>query len=279
MEDSLDKKHERLKRTLDELDSVAVAFSGGVDSVLLLKVAIDTLGADKVVAVTGRSSSLAKAELQHARELAKSLGAEHVILDTDEFDDSNYVSNPTDRCYFCKANLYSHMQRFIEKRGFKAIVCGTNVDDLGDFRPGIQAGREAGVHSPIAEAGLTKQDLRQLSQELGLPNFDKPANPCLSSRIQYGERVTPEKLGMIEAAEAFLHEMGIRVCRVRHHGAVARIEVPADLIPRLAEAELSASIDRYFRSLGYKYVSLDLRGFRSGSMNEVMDDANTVSGL
>jgi uncharacterized protein len=269
-EATLDQKHKRLQQILGDLKSVAVAFSAGVDSTLLLKVAIDTLGADNVVAVTGRSDSLAQAEFEQSCSLTESIGCEHVILDTDEFDDPNYLSNPNNRCYFCKANLFGHMQRFIAQRGINAVVCGVNVDDHGDYRPGIEAGREYGVRSPLAEARLTKDDLRALSEDLGLPTFDKPASPCLASRVPYGEPVTPEKLRMIEAGEAFIREMGIRECRVRHHESMARIEVPPEYIPRLSEPGAAARIDRHFRSLGYKYVTLDLRGFRSGSMNEVI---------
>jgi len=267
---ALDDKYARLQRILRDLESVAVAFSAGVDSTLILKVAIDTLGSGRVVAVTGRSDSLARAEFEEACTLAASLGAEHVVLDTDEFENPDYVSNPTDRCYFCKTTLYSHLEKFIAERGLKAIVNGINVDDLGDYRPGIEAAREHGVRCPAAEAGLTKADVRELSRRLGLPTHDKPASPCLSSRVQYGEHITPEKLRMIEAAETFLHELGIRECRVRHHDNLARIEVPAEFIAMLAEPDQAARVDAYFRSLGYQYVALDLRGFRSGSMNEVI---------
>jgi len=275
-EATLDRKYDRLQEILGELQSVVIAFSAGVDSTLLLKVALDTLGPENVLAVTGRSDSLARAEFEQACRLTESMGAEHVILDTDEFDDPNYVSNPENRCYYCKTNLFGHIERFIagheseHGRSVKAVVCGVNVDDYRDHRPGIEAGREHGVRAPLAEAGLTKDDLRELSKRLGLPTFDKPASPCLASRVPYGEPVTPEKLKMIEGAEAFLREMGIQECRVRHHDTMARIEVPCEYIPALAQPDTAARVDRHFRSLGYKYVTLDLRGFRSGSMNEVI---------
>ncbi len=267
---ALDDKYTRLQRILRDLESVAVAFSAGVDSTLILKVAIDALGPGRVIAVTGRSDSLARAEFEEACAIAANLGAEHKVLDTDEFENPDYLSNPTNRCYFCKTTLYTHLEKFIAERGLKAIVNGINVDDLGDYRPGIEAAREHGVRCPAAEAGLTKADVRELSRRLGLPTHDKPASPCLSSRVQYGEHITPQKLRMIEAAETFLHELGIRECRVRHHDNLARIEVPAEFIPMLAEPDQAACVDAYFRSLGYQYVALDLRGFRSGSMNEVI---------
>lgn len=270
-DDRLDAKLQHMRSLLRDLESVAVAFSAGVDSTFVLKVAIDTLGSENVVAVTGRSDSLARAEFKLACRLADSLGAEHIVLDTDEFDNTNYTANPENRCYYCKTTLYAHMARFLADRTIQAIVNGTNADDLGDYRPGLQAADEFGVRSPAAEAGLTKADIRILSERFGLPTADKPASPCLSSRIPYGETVTPDKLRMIEAAEAFVRdEFGIRQCRVRHHTVLARIEVPPEFIPILAEPIHAARLDAHFRSLGFQYVSLDLRGFRSGSMNEVI---------
>ena len=267
----LDEKYQRMQQILRELESVAVAFSAGVDSTFVLKVAIDTLGPKNVVAVTGRSDSLARAEFEEACKLADTVGAEHVILDTDEFENPDYTANPADRCYHCKTALYTRLKGFIAERGIKAGISGNNADDLGDFRPGLQAADEHQVRSPVAEAGLTKDDVRELSKRLGLPTHDKPASPCLASRVPYGEEITPEKLHMIELAEAFLREeMDIHECRVRHHGNLARIEVPPVFIKTLAEPENAARIDRHFRSLGYAYVALDLRGFRSGSMNEVI---------
>ena len=237
---------------------------------LVLKVALDTLGTENVIAATGRSDSLARREFDEACRLAEAVGAEHVVIDTDEFDNPDYLANPANRCYFCKTTLYEHLDRVLSKRGFKAIVNGINVDDLGDWRPGIQAAREHAVHAPAAEAGLTKNDIRALSEEMGLPTYDKPASPCLSSRVQYGEEITPEKLHMIEQAENFLHDIGLRECRVRHHNNLARIEIPVDLIEKYTAPELRARIDAKLREIGYAYVAIDLRGFRSGSMNEVI---------
>jgi uncharacterized protein len=270
MMQSLESKYAKMQDILRGLQSVAVAFSAGVDSTLVLKAALDTLGAEHVVAVTGRSDSLARAEFVAACELSRTVGAVHVVLDTDEFDNTNYTSNPTNRCYFCKTTLYEHLTRFIQSRGLNAIVNGINADDLGDYRPGIQAAREFGVRCPAAEAGLTKTDVRELSRRLGLPTFDKPASPCLSSRVPYGEAVTPEKLRMIEAAEAYLHGLGIRECRVRHYDQFARIEVPLEDIPRLTDPQTAVRVEAHMRSLGYEKVSVDPRGFRSGSLNETI---------
>lgn len=266
----LDQKAERAREVLRELRRVAVAFSAGVDSTLVLKLALDELGADNVVAVTGRSDSVPRDELDEARRLADSLGAEHVFIHTDEFENADYLSNPTNRCYFCKTTLYQHMSGFLEERGLEVTVNGTNADDLGDYRPGLQAATEHEVRSPLAEAGLTKLEIRELSRQLGLPTHDKPAGPCLSSRVQYGEPITPEKLRRIEAAEACLRRLGFRECRVRHHENLARIEIAPELFARITEVDIAQTIRREFRSLGYLYVTLDLQGFRSGSLNEVI---------
>lgn len=261
-------KHEQLQTLIRDLRSVAVAFSAGVDSTLVLKIARDVLGSVNVVAVTGRSHSVPAEELAQASELAEQIGVEHQFLDTDEFENADYLSNPTNRCYFCKSTLYRHLEKFLSERGLEAAINGTNADDLGDYRPGLRAADEFRVRSPLAEVGLTKAEVRELSLELGLPTYDKPASPCLSSRVPYGEAITPEKLRMIEAAERFLHELGIRECRVRHHDTLARIEVPPEMFDRIAENR--ARIDSHFLSLGYESVTLDPRGFRSGSLNEVI---------
>ncbi len=269
-DDSFDKKCQQMRSILRELKSVAVAFSAGIDSTLVLKVALDELGPENVVAVTGKSDSLAATEFQSACQIAEEVGAEHVILDTDEFADPNYVSNPINRCYHCKTTLYTRLAEFIQERGINAIVNGINADDYGDYRPGIEAAKEQSVCAPVAEAGMTKKDVRTLALQLGLPTFDKPASPCLSSRVQYGEEITPEKLKMVDAGEQFIKSLGITECRVRHHSDIARIEVPTEFFAMLSASEVATRIDAHFRSLGYKYVTLDLRGFRSGSMNEVI---------
>ncbi|MFQ5412031.1 MAG: ATP-dependent sacrificial sulfur transferase LarE [Phycisphaerae bacterium] len=267
---TLNAKLKRMRDFLRTLRRVAVAFSGGVDSTFVLMVAADTLGPENVVAVIGNSTSLPRRELREAEHLARSMNVRCRLVDPGEFTDPQYLANPPNRCYFCKDALYARMAEVLAADGFHAIVNGTNADDLGDYRPGHAAAAEHAVHSPCVEAGLTKADIRTLSVEMGLPTADKPAAPCLSSRVQYGEAITPEKLAMIEHAESFLRDLGFRECRVRHHGDLARIEVPADRIESLAADEMRARIEAAFREVGYQYVTIDLRGFRSGSMNEVI---------
>jgi len=268
---SLPDKLERMRAILRELGRVAVAYSGGVDSVFVLKVAVDTLGAENVLAVTGRSPSMPARDLDDARRLAAALGVRLVEIDPGEFEDPNYLSNPTDRCYHCKTALYRGIGGLLAEHRLAAVVSGTNADDLGDYRPGLAAAREQGVREPCAEVGLTKADIRALSAAFGLPTHDKPASPCLSSRLPYGEAITPEKLAMVDRAETFLREeLGVPVCRVRYHEAMARVEVPPEWIERLAAADVRARIDAAFQAIGYRYVALDLRGFRSGSLNEVI---------
>lgn len=266
----LEANYARMRDRIGALSRVAVAFSGGVDSTFVLKVALDVLGPGNVLAVTGRSPSLKASELDEAVRLAADLGAEHVILDTGEFENPDYLANPANRCYFCKTTLYETMRPLIAERGIGVILNGTNADDLGDYRPGLAAAAEHNVVAPAAEAGLTKAEVRELSRRFGLPTHDKPAAPCLSSRVQYGETITPEKLRAIEEAEAFLVELGFRECRVRHHDRIARIEVPPTDFARLVEPSMARRVDERLRSLGYAYVTFDLRGLRSGSMNEVI---------
>lgn len=273
MQEQVARKLNALEQRLRALESVVVAFSGGVDSAVLLKVAVRTLGSSRVLAVTGRSPSVPRAELNSVAALAAELGAAHEFLDTAEFADPRYVSNPSERCYYCKTELYSRLVPLAAARGYRAVVGGTNRDDLGDFRPGLQAANEQHVLAPLAEVGITKAEVREIGAALGVPIHAKPASPCLSSRIPYGEPVTPEKLQRIDAAETYLRELGFAECRVRHHAQLARIEVPATDLDRFADAELRARVDARLRELGFQYVALDLRGFRSGSLNEVVPGA------
>jgi pyridinium-3,5-biscarboxylic acid mononucleotide sulfurtransferase len=270
MDAKLAEKFAALQEQLRSLRGVVVAFSGGVDSALLLAVAVRVLGREFVLAVTGRSPSVPERDLATVARLAADLGVPHEFVETGEFDDPNYLANPTNRCYFCKNDLYARLVLLAAARGFDAIVSGTNADDLGDYRPGLQAAAERQVRAPLAEVGITKAELRQIAAELGLAFHDRPASPCLSSRIPYGEAVTAEKLRRIDAAETYLRELGFRECRVRHHEQLARIEVPPAEVGRFGDTELRQRVDQRFRELGFRYVALDLRGFRSGSLNEVL---------
>ncbi len=269
-EADLDMRFQGMKDAIAAMKRVVVAFSAGVDSTFVLKVAVDVLGRENVIAATSRSDSLAASEFEESKSLARSIGVEHLIVETAEFSDPNYLSNPVNRCYFCKTALYDKLVEVMKDRGFSTIINGINADDFGDFRPGIVAGDERNVLAPAADAGLSKADIRTLSQRLGLPTHDKPAAPCLSSRVQYGESITPEKLAMIDSCEAFLHGLGVVECRVRHHNNLARIEVPQAYISRLADPAVRQQVEQHFRAAGYQYITLDLTGFRSGSMNEVI---------
>jgi uncharacterized protein len=268
--DSLDEKHERLRELFRACGSVVVAFSAGVDSTVVLKVALDVFGAEKVLAATGVSPSLPRRELDSVRQLARIIGAPLELLNTSELDNPSYAANPNNRCYFCKSELYTRLSAFAKRRGFETIANGINTDDLGDFRPGLTAAKEWNVRSPLVEADLSKSDVRELARRLGLPNWDKPALACLSSRIPYGTPVTIGTLSQIEKAEAFLYDRGLSNFRVRHHNKVARIEAPLNDLPRLITEPLRSEILTAFKEFGYAYVTIDLQGFRSGSGNEVL---------
>ncbi len=267
---ALAKKKNQLERQFSRYRRVAIAFSGGVDSTYLLYAAAEALGRENVLAVIGDSFSLAERERQDAIALAAHIGVRHHLVDPGEFDDSNYLANPTNRCFYCKTALYTCMADILREHSLDIAFNGTNADDLSDYRPGLKAASDHGIASPLADAGLTKADIRALSKVAGLPTHDKPAAPCLSSRVQYGESITPEKLKQIERAESFLHGLGFRECRVRHHDNLARIEVPRDRIAELTEAATMAKVDAALREFGYQFVTVDLRGFRSGSLNEVI---------
>ena len=270
IDDALSTKLDVAHQILRSLGRVAVALSGGVDSAVVLNLSVEVLEQENVLALTGVSDSLAAQELGDAKRIAASAGVEHLLLTTQEFSDPNYLANPTNRCYHCKTELYARMAETLAVRGPFIMVNGTNKDDLGDFRPGLTAAKEYAVRSPLAEAGISKLQVRELAARFGLDTQDKPASPCLSSRVQYGESITPAKLRMIEAAERYLRGLGIRECRVRHHDKLARIEVPPEWIEKLASQQTRQEIDSAFRALGYSYVTIDLSGFRSGSMNEVI---------
>jgi pyridinium-3,5-biscarboxylic acid mononucleotide sulfurtransferase len=264
--------------TLRSYGGCVVAFSGGVDSAVVVKAAYVALG-DQAVAVTAVSASLAEGELEQARELARLVGIRHEVLETSEFANPSYTANPSNRCYFCKTELYSQLEPIAKKFGKSVIVNGANADDVGDWRPGMIAAREHAVRSPLIECGFTKQDVRDLAAEWNLPVWDKPAAPCLSSRVAYGEEVTPERLRMIDRAEQFLRGLGLRTVRVRYHrGDLARLEVPAEAINGIANVETRERIATEFRTLGFKYVTLDLEGFRSGSQNEAIAEQGRAVG-
>ena len=262
----IEQKHRRLREILAELDRVWVAYSGGTDSALLLRVARDVLG-ERAAAVIADSPSLPRRELEQALALARALGVEPRVIQTREMEDPAYVANPADRCYFCKHALFTQMAQLAAREGAPVLAFGENADDASGHRPGAEAARELAVRAPLREAGLTKEEVRELSRRLDLPTSDKPSSPCLASRFPYGERITPEALRQVEQAEACLHARGFRELRVRHHGNLARIEVPAAEIARLASPGMREEVHRELRRLGYLFVCLDLAGYRSGGLN------------
>jgi uncharacterized protein len=263
-------KRDRLLALVAECGSCAVAFSGGVDSAVVAKAAQLALG-DRAVAVTGTSDSLAQGELDEAREIARRIGIRHEVLATNEFSQADYLANAPDRCYHCKTELYTQLDGLAERLGVQVVFNGANLDDRGDYRPGMIAANEHAVRSPLIECALDKSDVRRLAAEWGLPVWDKPASPCLSSRIAYGEEVTPERVRMVDEAEQYLRGLGLREVRVRYHkGDLARIEVPLAALARLSEPGASAALVARFRQIGFKFVTLDLEGFRSGSLNQIL---------
>ena len=268
--DTVAAKRDELLRLLASFGSCAVAYSGGVDSAVVAKAAHLALG-NAAVVVTGVSPSLADGELEQAHQLAELIGVRHVELSTNEIDNPDYASNPPDRCYYCKTELYGELRDLAHKMGLAVLVNGANVDDMGEHRPGMMAAGEFGVRSPLTECGLTKEEIRQLAAEWQLPVADKPSMPCLSSRIAYGEQVTPDRLRMVDDAEKLLRGLGLRNVRVRYHaGDVARIELPLQELCNCCEPIFRETLVEELRTLGFKYVTVDLEGFRSGSFTQLI---------
>ncbi|MDQ0256722.1 uncharacterized protein J2S74_004144 [Evansella vedderi] len=261
-------KYDKLTSILREMEQVVVAFSGGVDSTFLLKAAVDTLGYENVLAVTADSETYPTTELEEAKELARLIGVEHQVVETSELAIPGYTDNDKNRCYFCKNSLFEHLIPIMEEKGFQNVVYGVIADDLSEYRPGMKAAKEKGVRGPLQEANLFKEEIRELSKERNLPTWDKPSFACLSSRIAYGEKITQEKLTKVEKSEAYLKSLGIRQVRVRTHNDIARIEVePKDMGVVLNTHD---QISKTLQSYGYKYITLDLMGYKSGSMNKVL---------
>jgi uncharacterized protein len=269
---NLEQKHNSLNQILADLGKVVVAYSGGVDSTYLLKVAVDTLGARNVLACIGVSASLARSQYEQAINNAKIIGAEVLETQVDEVEDANYAANKADRCFHCKSHLYGILVSIAKEKGYHAVVCGCNFDDKDDFRPGNRAAKVFGVHCPLMDAKLTKGDIRRLSRDVNLPTADVPASPCLASRVSYGLEVTEQRLKQVEEAEDFLRSLGLIEFRVRHHDTIARIEVnPKDIEKVTAEPYRSQVVEK-LKSLGFKFVTVDLQGFRSGALNESLSE-------
>lgn len=262
-------KLEILKKNIKHLGCMAVAYSGGVDSTFLVKIAHDVLK-DKAIAITARSSTYPVREYQEAVDFVRKNGIRHISIVSEELDIEGFSRNPINRCYFCKKELFTKIGEIAKENGLDYVADGSNVDDLGDYRPGMIATKELSVVSPLKEAGLTKDDIRLLSKEMGLPTWDKPAFACLASRFPYGQEITREKLGMVERAEQFLLDLGFRQVRVRHHGEVARIEVAGSERSKFFDEQLMDRIYAELKKIGFAYVALDLKGYRTGSMNEVI---------
>ncbi|SHJ77404.1 ATP-dependent sacrificial sulfur transferase LarE [Tepidibacter formicigenes] len=262
-------KLEKLKSILKDMESVAVAFSGGVDSTFLLKIAKEVLE-DKVIAITVNAFIHTKRELDESKGYANEIGVKHIILPIDDIKIKEFIENTPDRCYYCKKEIFNKIKEIADNHNIKCIVDGSNIDDLKDFRPGMRALKELNVISPLKEAGLTKNEIRQLSKEMNMSTWDKPSFACLASRIPYNNKITKEKLKMIEFGEEFLLSLGFKQMRVRHHGEIARIEIPKDEIKKFFDFNLIEKVTQKFKEIGFTYVTLDLSGYRTGSMNEIL---------
>ena len=268
----LDSKLERLRSIFAPMRTAIVAFSGGVDSTFVLKVAHDAIG-DRILALTTTSPTMPDEDRESALTMARAIGARHLVVESNELEIPGYAANPVNRCYLCKSNLFTVCEAKGRELGIDEIVDGLNLDDLHDYRPGMQAASEKRVRHPLVEAELTKAEIRALSRAMNLPTWDRPASPCLSSRFPYGTEITPAGLAQVAAGEKLLHAMGFRVARVRYHGDVARLEVEQSEIARVLEPVLRDTLDREFKKIGFRFVTIDLKGFRSGSLNEGLSES------
>jgi uncharacterized protein len=269
---NLQEKFSSLERILKKLGKVVVAYSGGVDSTFLLKAAVDTLGAENVLACIGVSASLAESQYNQAIEGAKTIGAKVLETQVDEVEDSKYAANKADRCFHCKSHLYGILTNIAKEKNFNCVICGCNFDDKDDFRPGNRAAEVFGVGCPLMEAELTKDDIRKLSKQMNLPTADVPASPCLASRVSYGLEITEQRLKQVEEAEDFLRSLGLVEFRVRHHDTIARLEVNPQDIEKVTIGPVRSQIVEKLKTLGFKFVTVDLQGFRSGSLNEPLSE-------
>ena len=265
-------KLSKLKEIVSKLESVVVAFSGGVDSTLVAKVCYDTLK-DNSIAVTARSETYPDFEFKESQKLAREIGIKHLVVDTSELAIEGFANNPPERCYFCKTELFGKLKEIAKEHGFLNVADGANLDDTQEFRPGLKASKELNVRSPLKEAGLKKEDIRKVSKLLNLPNWNKPAYACLSSRFPYGQSITEEKISMVSEAETYLRGLGLIQFRVRHHETIARIEILPEDIHILTNSPAREELTAKFKKIGFTYVTLDLEGYRSGSMNEILSEA------